>query len=145
MRTIPNLPNDSVPAPRKTLDQLVSILAAGALPSAVRRKSFIVNDVPQALPLAIDENLLASILSGMLHTIVSNTGDSCVRVAAKKLGNIILVQVRHSNRLNRYDIARELKETQNLAREIGGCVSLGNKKENSTSIGFSFMNLPGTN
>ena len=46
----------------KTLDQLVSLLATDSISKAVQRRSFIVSDVPKALPIVIDENELAAVL-----------------------------------------------------------------------------------
>ncbi|HSU28905.1 MAG TPA: hypothetical protein VLJ68_11015 [Chitinophagaceae bacterium] len=124
----------------KTLDQLISLLATGALPTAVRRKSFIVNDVPKSFPITTDENTLATILGGMLHSVVNQSMSSCIRVAATQSGSKVLIQMHDSSIRNVHALISQLQEVQPLADTIGGLFSIG-EYEKTGAVGFSFMNL----
>jgi len=132
----------SQPDQPKTLDYLVNLLATSVLPTAVRRKSFIVNEVPHEFRIVADENMLASVLSGLLQTIVTHAENSCIRIAAKEYGNVILVHLKESGNFNNQAIANDLQQIQLLAKKLGGCVSISNRREENTTIAFSFPNLP---
>ena len=130
------------PTTPKTLDYLVSLLATSVLPTAVRRKSFIVNEVPGEFYISADENMLASVLSSLLHTVVTHTENSCIRIAAKEYGNVILIHVKDSSNFNNYAVASDLQQIQALAKKMGGCVSITSRREENTIIAFSFPNMP---
>jgi len=132
--------NGSSEPTTKTLDQLVNLLATSALPAAVRRKSFIVNDVPERLAIEADENILASVLGSLLHTVVNHADNSCIRINAKENGNNILVNVKDSSN-NYYSLAGDLQQVQQLAQKMSGYVSVSDRKEKSVTIAFSFPNL----
>ncbi len=142
MKTPLNSGNPAEPTTKKTLDQLVSILAAGSLPAAVRRKSFIVNDVPRAMFISADENLLATVLGTILHTVINHTENSCIRIAANVFDDIVYVQMQDSCSFSSDAVAGDLQQVQTLAQKMGGHVSLNRKREKVTSIAFSFPNLP---
>lgn len=131
----------SLIAAPKTLDCLVSLLATSVLPTAVRRKSFIINEVPHEFFIATDGNMLASILSGLLQTVVTHAENSCIRIAAEGYGNIVLIHLKDSGNFNNRPVANDLQQVQQLAKKIGGCVSISNQREEMT-IAFTFPNLP---
>lgn len=138
-------PDSTLSAPEtapKTLDYLVSLLATSVLPTAVRRKSFIVNEIPREFHIAADENMLASVLGSLLHTVVTHTENSCIRIAAKEYGDIILVHLKDSSNFNNYAVANDLQQVQALAKKMGGCVSITSRREENTVIAFSFPNIP---
>ena len=127
---------------KKTLKQLVDELSSGVLATAVRRGSFIVNDVPGELIIATNENMLATVLNGLMHTAVSNAENSCIRITARVYGNIILVHVLDTRKSDNHAITDMLGEMQPLAEKIGGCVTVCNQREKIITLAFSFLNLP---
>jgi len=131
--------SSSVPA-TKTLDELINLLATSALPAAVRKKSFIVNDVPEKLAIVADENMLASVLSSLLHTVVNHADNSCIRIGADVQGNNVLVNVKDSSN-NYYSLANDLELVQQLAQKMCGYISVSDRQEKSVTIAFSFPNL----
>jgi hypothetical protein len=133
--------NSCNPSTKKTLDQLVSLLAAGSLPAAVHRKSFIVNDVPRALPISADENMLATVLSSILQIVISHTENSCIRIAANINDKIVNVQMQDNN-FNGNVIESDLKQVQTIANKMGGYLSIHTNLKKITSIAFSFPNIP---
>jgi len=135
-------PNSALSTTPKTLDYLVGLLATSVLPTAVRRNSFIVNEIPGKFYIATDENMLASVLSSLLHTVVTHTENSCIRIAAKEYGNVILVHMKDSRNFNNYPVANDLQQIQALAKKMGGCVSISSRRDENTIIAFSFPNIP---
>ena len=143
MKNQTNPANPVAVSTKKTLDELVSLLAAGYLPTAVRRKSFIINDVPHALSITTDENMLATVLGSILHAVVSHTENSCIRIAANVYDKVVQVSMQDSgNSFNGDAIANELQQVQALAEKMGGYLSMDSKMQKITSIAFSFPNLP---
>lgn len=127
-------------ATRRTLQELVDKLVTGELSAALQKESFIVNEVPGELLIATDENMLAGVLRGLLHTVVSNARNSCIRVAAKVYGDIVLVHVRDTRRANSKTIMEQLGKIQSLAEKVGGCVTVCNQQEETITLAFSFFN-----
>lgn len=123
------------------LSILISRLVSSALPTAVRRKSFILNDIPRELYIAGNENILAAVLSNLLNTVVSHTENSCVRISAKVYGGITLVYIKDSGSFNKYTVACKLQELQLLAKKVGGCISFINRITEAPSIAFSFPHV----
>ena len=127
-------------ATRRTLQELVDKLVTGELSAALQKESFIVNEVPGELVIATDENMLAGVLRGLLHTVVSNARNSCIRVAAKVYGDIVLVHVRDTRRANSKTIMEQLGKIQSLAEKVVGCVTVCNQQEETITLAFSFFN-----
>ncbi len=123
------------------LNELMSRLVNSALPSAVRRKSFILNDIPENLYVSDNENMLAAVLSSLLNTVVNHTENSCIRVSAKPYGGITLVYIKDSGSLSNHTIVHQLKDLQLLVKKVGGCISIFTKRQETPSIAFSFPNM----
>jgi len=123
------------------LNVLISRLVSCALPTAVRRKSFILNDIPRELYVAGNENYLAALLSNLLDTVVNHTENNCIRVSAKVYGGITLVYMKDSGSFNKYTVGCQLKELQLLAKKVGGCISVISQRTEAPSIAFSFPNM----
>lgn len=130
------MPNQHLPA----LHEMVSALMKSELPMAVRRKSFFVNDVPSEFYLSIDQQILALVIRGLLHTVVSHTANSCIRISANSYGPIVLMHVKDSNSFNYHGIYEDLLPVQQIAGRMGGFVSITSKREDVTTITFSFPN-----
>lgn len=127
---------------KRTLQELIDRLVTGELPAVVAKNSFIVNEVPGELLIAADEKMLARVLGNLLHTVVSNAENSCIRVAAKAYGNIVLVHVRDTRRSDNRTIMEHLEQMQPLAEKVGGCVTVCNRQEETITVAFSFLNYP---
>jgi len=125
---------------KRTLQELVDRLVTGELSAVLQKESFIVNEVPGELVIAADEKMLAGVLKGLLHIVVSNAKNSCIRVAAKVYGDIVLVHVRDTRRSDNRTIMQRMEEIQTLAGKVGGCVTVCNQQEEAITLAFSFFN-----
>jgi hypothetical protein len=119
---------------------IVNSISAGSLSSAIRKQSFIVNDVPKGLEVSVNENMLAAVISNLLHTMITHTSNSCIRISARSFGNVILVHVKESHSPGKPVFAGSLREVQQLAGKIGGTVSINSDRSEATMIVFSFVN-----
>jgi hypothetical protein len=122
---------------------MVSRVSAGSLPSATRKNSFIINDVPADLQANTDENMLATVFGSLLNTVITYTENCCIRISAKLFGRVVLLQLKETSRLNNSRaFAGNLRQVQQLAEKIGGTVSISNNYTEASTIVFSFVNNP---
>lgn len=123
-----------------TICQLVKLIAANALPSALRNNSFIVNDVPAEIRIIADENLLATVLSRLLYSFVNGAESSCIRINAKEYEDIVFVQMRSTHGIDNNAIDSDLQQAQPYAKKMNGNIGLSWENEKVTGIVFSFPN-----
>lgn len=125
-----------------TLYSLVRRLVAAVLPTSVRNKTFIINEIPLDLAVMANCENVTAVLSDLFNTIAIHTINSCIRISAKAYGHVILVQVKDENSMNTYTIANSLQAAQPLAEKIGGYLGVTSQRKNETTIVFSFPNIP---
>lgn len=123
------------------LYELASRLVNTFLDKASRNNSFFINEIPQDLLLDANPQMFASVLSGLLSTVVSFAKDSCIRLTAKTYGNVILLQVKDSNTFYKYSIDKEIKKLQPLAEKMKGSISVTSQRKKLTTITFGFPNF----
>jgi hypothetical protein len=123
-----------------TLHLMVNRISASSLPSATRKNSFIINDVPADLQASTDENMLATIFGSLLNTVITHTENCCIRISAKVYGKVVLLHLKETHRLNSPAFAGNIRQVQQLAEKIGGSVSVSNNRNEATTIVFSFIN-----
>lgn len=121
-----------------TVDRVVKTL----LPKASKNKNFFVNDIPDHFQLEKDAHVIASVLGGLLSTVVSCAKDSCIWLSAKLYGNVVLVHVKNSNGFRGKAIENQLQQLQRIAGKTRGTVGFTTHESNITSITFGFLNLP---
>jgi|SRR5688572_10970710 len=124
------------------LHHLVDRLIPSFLPAALRNHNFFINDIPLDLPVEHNKEWVASIISGMIATAVSNTRDNCIRFSAKKYGYVLVLEIQESGRVNNFPINADLQQIQGMAEKIGGCLFINTQKEEKVIMSFSFPNLP---
>lgn len=124
-----------------TIHQLVKLLAANARPSALRNCSFIVNDVPAEVAIYADENILATVLSRLLYSLVNTAENSCIRISAKEYDDIAFIYLRSTRGIDNNAIDTELQQAQAYAKKMNGNIGLSRDDEKVTGIVFSFPNI----
>jgi hypothetical protein len=125
-----------------TLKQLTTRLAGNFLPIAVRNESFFMNDIPETMVVEHNSEWISSIISGLLSAVVLHAKGTCIRLTARKYGHVIVMEIRESGCISTYAMACGLQDVQTLAEKIGGCLTININKEKTTTIAFSFPNLP---
>lgn len=121
------------------LQNIIDKLAKTLLPLAVRNNSFIVNDVSPHLTIGGDQDAIASVLDGLLRSVINNTRESCIRVSAKEMyGKTMIVSVKDSNSFNTYAVACSLQDVVPLAQKIGGSLDISSPRQKITTIAFRF-------
>ena len=123
---------------QEVADQLVKAFTA----KATSNQSYFINEIPGHLQLNRDPQVIASVLSGLLTTVVFYTKDSCIQLSAQLYGNIVLVRVRNSGSLNINGIETQLQTLLPLAERMKGSIGFTCQRNNITTICFGFSNLP---
>jgi glucose-6-phosphate-specific signal transduction histidine kinase len=94
------------------------------------------------MPVEHNKEWVASIISGLLGAVVMHAKDTCIRLTARKYGHVVVLEIRESGCISTYAMACNLQDVQTLAEKIGGCLTISINKEKTTTIAFSFPNLP---
>jgi signal transduction histidine kinase len=121
------------------LHLMINQLSASTMPIATRKSSFIVNDIPAELSVKADPQKLAAVLGTLLHTMISQSNNSCIRISAKTYGNVMLVHIRNDRHHSGQAFASSLEEAQQIAQKLGGTVTVNNYRDGATTITFSFL------
>lgn len=122
------------------LHLMINQLSVSTMSSATRRRSFIMNDIPSGMYVTTDAQKLAAVLGTLLHSIISQTSDSCIRVSAKTYGDVMLVHIKDQHNLNGRNFSICLARAQRMAETIGGTVTVNNFRNDATTIALSFVN-----
>ena len=125
-----------------TLQEMISRLVAGSLPAAVLNKSFMINDVPAGIKLFSNTEMITTVLSNLFNTVATHAENSCIRISAKSYSDVILVQLRDRNCINKLTIANSIQQAQPIAEKIGGYIGITSQWKTEATIVFSFPNLP---
>jgi K+-sensing histidine kinase KdpD len=106
------------------LKLLVANVAQSILPTAVSRHSFFVNDIAPDLQVSADKELLASLLSNLLQTAVSQTESDCIRISAFEQQQHVFLQVSENGRCYNANIFQEMAQLMPMAATLGGTVAI---------------------
>ena len=106
------------------LKLFVGHVAQSILPTAVSRNSFFVNDIAPDLQVSADQELLASLLSNLLQTAVSQTESDCIRISAYEQQQQVFLQVRENGRCYNADIFKKMEQLIPMAATLGGTVAI---------------------
>src|SRR5580658_9225473 len=83
-----------------TLRTLVGQLVSSFKLCADELKSDIINDISKEVYINTDQNLIASIIAGLLFYTMSHSWNNCIRVYEKVHGSMILICIRNNIRGN---------------------------------------------
>ena len=124
-----------------SLHHLVSRLSESLEPAARRNHSLIINNVPEDICPQLNVGMVGSVLSRLMNVVILHTENSCIRISAKTIGNVVLVHVKDDGCINYDTISQNLAEVQSQAEKIGGFVGFTSYRNKLTTIAFSFMNV----
>jgi hypothetical protein len=131
-------------APRTTQSQvalhlMINQISVGTMPTAMRKRSILVNDIPLGLKVNADAHKLAAVIGTLLHTVICHTNDSYIRISAKRFHNVTLLHIKENSRLNSPAFASRLCEIQTMAEAIGGSVGVTSYRNEVTTIALSMV------
>ena len=123
------------------LKQLVGDVARTILPNAVNRYSFFVNDIAPGIQVSVDQNLLASVLSKLLQTAVTQTENDCIRISAYEQQQQVFLNVHEHGRCHGADLFNRMEQMMPMATTLGGTVAV-KSATHGLDLSFRFRNEP---
>lgn len=122
------------------LRPLVNQLVKSALPAAISRGSFIINDIPGDTYLEAQEDVVSLIFGKLLENTINSSHDGCIRISAIQEDNYITISVKDNNSdYSRYISGKMIKVTP-LVKKIGGEINFEFNQRNSIKIVLNFTN-----
>lgn len=109
-------------------------------PIAVKRKSFIINDVPADFYVSADRDLLAKGVCNLLESVIRHASHSCIRVTVKRYSDTILLRVTGGGSIHVQELELNLQKIKPVAERLGGCV-MTNDFRKKLAVTFSFRCL----
>lgn len=132
--------NSTNPNSQVSIYHLVNKLQANLLPHAVRKRSFIINDVEKDLCVAADENMLSFIVSGLLSNTIFGKPGSCIRIEAVTNEQGMQLKIRSNGSFSYSSRLYSLGNIMDAARQVGGNIGLLNESNSGMAIVFSIAN-----
>ncbi|MEO6610895.1 MAG: hypothetical protein ABIT05_11145 [Chitinophagaceae bacterium] len=121
-----------------SLKQLVTNLVNHSQLAALNHQSNLVNEVEQDLVLGTDSPRIMSIMSDLLHTVVSNSKNGEIHISADRYNGVVILQIQERNNYNGYALAYSIGSIEPDAIKIGGHISIKGPQQKITTISFSF-------
>ena len=121
------------------LYQVVENSIKNYIQAAKENSNSLINNVNAKLNITVDETVVGSVISGLLHAAISHVKDSRIYISAKELyGQMVEINVKDDNCYNAYAVALSLQEVVPLAAKIGGHLNISNQRQKITTISFTF-------
>jgi signal transduction histidine kinase len=119
------------------LNRLVNQLMTGLIPLAVNKKSFIINDVDQAISVHADVDVLAFVVGNLITNAINSGDNSCIRVEATVAEHVVQIRVRNNCAHFYSTNTGGFSRLATAARQMGGNISIHNQKNEGTTVVFS--------
>ena len=120
-----------------SMHHFVDELTLGLLPSAVGRKSLIINQIDRDLQIGSDENMLAYVLWNLLDRVISSTQNECIHIESVTEGDMTLIRVRNAGTYFYRTVCHGFREVQYAAEKLGGTISIDYTSNTSTTIALT--------
>ena len=119
----------------KSVNQVIDELLAGNS----KRSVAIINDISPELFAGTDKSIFTSIVSCLLDAMLVNSNTQSIQITTKLVGNIVLLHLRSSNPDYNHHIDGGISKMENLAKSLGGCITVSNSTHGLT-LAFTFIN-----
>jgi len=120
-----------------SLHRFVDELTLGLLPSAVSRRSLIINQIDRNIQIGSDENMLAYVLWNLLDRAISSTQNECIHIESVIEGDTTLIRVRNAGTYFYRTISHGFRQVQYAAEKLGGSISIDYTSNTTTTIALS--------
>ena len=113
------------------LHDLSRILIQRLLPAAALRQNLLVNDIPASIYFQGDRKLALTVVNGLLSGSIAQVGNSCIRVTAKAIGEMILICVTDGKGYNDCGIIEGVMEEYSVTEKDASIVSITKNQWNT--------------
>jgi len=118
------------------LQTLAGSIIKSLLPAAVRKNSFIINDIPKSFVIDADEQIIASLLNAFIEEGIMNSCNNCIRIGANFSGNFVVLYIKETNHSSSYN---QLQNFQSQIEKVGGHIGIAYEKGNITTLTLCFQ------
>lgn len=101
----------------------------------------VTNDIPMSVFVTTDDLRLAGVVKRMLQVIINTSTSGSIRVSAKTYSNLVLLSVKDNIPKEKEISREEFASLQQLAAEIGGCVTVAGVNTYCGSLTLSIFDL----
>jgi hypothetical protein len=122
-----------------SLNQLIESLLQTHRSVAIQNKSLVVNNIPKDLLINTERDMLTSLISSILATVVHYTKGSCISISAKVYHDIILLNIKDNSLINNEAVISSLNRLQPVAEQLGGNISINIAPGQTASVILSFI------
>ena len=120
-----------------SLQKLVDDIIKKSSAEAANNK--IINNVSADLYINANDDIVASVIDGMLSSMIANAANGDIDISARELfSNTIKLAIRDNNCFNTYAVACSLQSLVPLTERMGGHLNITNQRQKITTIEFSF-------
>jgi C4-dicarboxylate-specific signal transduction histidine kinase len=123
-----------------SLHKLASGLLQSLLPLTTKRRTLVLNEIPRDLHVRADENMLAYVLWNLINAAVQSTQDDCIHIEAAVVDDRVMVRVKNAGVFFHRSIAKEYRQIQHVAEQLGGGISVEGSKNYGTDAAFCVAN-----
>jgi hypothetical protein len=99
------------------------------------------NDIPSSIFVTTDVLRLAAVVKRMLQIIINSSTSGSIKVSAKTYSNLVLLSVKDNIPKEKAIGSEEFASLQQLAAEIGGCVTIAGVNTYCGSLTLSIFDL----
>jgi signal transduction histidine kinase len=122
------------------LKTLISQVMNSLIPLAVRRRSFLINEIDPEIKLHADRDMIAYVLGDVLVKAIHHTDNDCIRISADVYSNIVLVKINETGQRPYTTIAVSMEQLQPLAEKLGGSISVNSRPDHGVTVALTFFN-----
>lgn len=126
--------------PAIPLQQLVNDLVKIYTPSAICKKSHILNEIDLRLTFSAQNKQVIEVIDEILETVVQNSKNGDIHISADKFRDVTIVKIEERNNYNGYALSYSIGTIQPSAVFVGGHIDISGSQNRITTISFSFPN-----
>jgi hypothetical protein len=122
-----------------SLQKLVDDIIIKTAPVRTNHEIAIRNTINPDLYVNANDDIIATVIEGMLTSMLTNAADGDIDISARQLfGNTIKLSIKDTNCYNTYAVACSLQNLVPLTEKMGGYLNITNQRQKITTIEFSF-------
>ena len=125
----------------ENLKHLVRRLTGNYLQAAVGNHSFFVNDIREDMSVDNNSERIISVINRLLAIAARQLKNTCIRLTARKHGNLTVLEIQESGPINSYALASDLQHVCLLANQLGGSLNISIPKAKKMTVSFSFPGM----
>jgi signal transduction histidine kinase len=133
----PDVQAIALPSRPISLHELINRVAAGLLPQAIGKRSFIINEADDSLFVSMEEDILAFVVGGLISNAVCSTSHACIRIETARNDRNVQVVIRNNGSFTYSPNTCSLTSMLGAARKLGGGISLKSEPGGGFSVALS--------